>query len=103
MKCGPRPSRARVDDGACTQLRRKNELPMTNRGAFVVGQVGGGKENAVRPSAKTVVSPPVRSSEPRPTDRASSGRWPQRGGAAARAPAARPQAQRGCMRRSLAA
>ena len=31
MKCGPRPSRAMVEAGASTQLRRKKELPMAKR------------------------------------------------------------------------
>lgn len=62
MKCGPKPSRAVVEAGACTQLRLKKELPMTKRVRSTSGRLASGKENALRPVANTVVSPPVFSS-----------------------------------------
>jgi hypothetical protein len=57
MKCGPRPSRARVEAGACTQLRRKKELPTAKRAASASDSVASGNEKAVRPVAKTVPVP----------------------------------------------
>jgi hypothetical protein len=59
MKCGPRPSRTLVEAGACTQLRLKKELPMTKRVRSSSVRLAAGKEKALRPVAKTVVSPPV--------------------------------------------
>ena len=47
MKCGPSPSRACVEDGASTQLRRKNELPITKRVRSGIGEVGGGKREGI--------------------------------------------------------
>ena len=58
MKCGPSPSRALVDDGASTQLRRKNELPIAKRVRSASSSVTKGNENALRPVACTVVAPP---------------------------------------------
>ena len=62
MKCGPRPSRAVVEAGACTQLRLKKELPMTKRVRSASCKLASGNEKALRPVANTVVSPPVFSS-----------------------------------------
>ena len=59
MKWGPRPSRALVEAGASTQLRLKKELPMTKRVRSSSVRFAAGKEKALRPVAKTVVSPPV--------------------------------------------
>ena len=59
MKCGPRPSRAMVEAGASTQLRRKKELPMAKRVRSSSLRLTNGKENAFFPVASTVVAPPV--------------------------------------------
>ena len=62
MKCGPSPSRAAVDDGASTQLRRKNEFPTAKRVRSSSSRLAAANENALRPVAATVVAPPVCSS-----------------------------------------
>ena len=49
MKCGPSPSRAWVEEGASTQLRRKNELPMTKRVRSSSLRLAAGKLKALRP------------------------------------------------------
>src|SRR5256885_12563594 len=56
-KCGPRPSRAVVEAGACTQLRLKKELPMTKRVRSASSRLAAGSEKALRPVAdrKSVV------------------------------------------------
>ena len=51
MKCGPRPSRAVVDAGASTQLRRKKELPTAKRARSSSSRLAKGKEKALRPVA----------------------------------------------------
>ena len=61
MNRGPNPSRAWVEDGASTQLRRKNELPIAKRVRSASDRLANGNENALRPFANTVVAPPVRS------------------------------------------
>jgi hypothetical protein len=63
MKCGPKPSRAAVEEGASTQLRRKKELPIENLVRSASDKFAAGKENALRPVSNTVVSPPVNSAE----------------------------------------
>ena len=60
MKWGPKPSRAVVDEGACTQFRLKKEFPMAKRVRSSSGKFAAGKENEFRPSANTVASPAVR-------------------------------------------